>query len=110
MNMEISDKPLKNPIAAVWSATVVAVFVAAITIAGEFLPALKDWLKVTFSHHWIGKSVLSAALFVALYGLFYSMLPDQKAGRLVAALRVLSWVTILAALSIYGFFTYETFK
>ncbi len=45
-------------------ATILAVLlVALLTIIGEEYAPLKNWLKNTFSHHWLGKSELSIALF-----------------------------------------------
>ena len=60
------------------SAALVAVFVVGITIYGELYTPLKDWLKVNFSHHWVGKSVLSAILFLALFISFLFKTPNGK--------------------------------
>ncbi len=84
-----------------------ALFAAAITVIAELAPPVKDWLKTTFSHHWVGKSILAAGIFVVLLFAF-ALLPiradEQKLRR---GLTALAWVTIFAALVITGFFVYE---
>lgn len=39
------------------------VFIAVVTPVADLLPALKNALKETFGHHWVGKSILAALLF-----------------------------------------------
>ncbi len=48
------------------AATVTGVMLAVLIIAAEEAPALKNWLKATFYHHWLGKGALALGLFVVV--------------------------------------------
>jgi len=87
------------------AATVTVVFIAAITIVGELYPPLKDWLKATFFHHWLGKGALAAMLFIAT-GTALSLSP-QRETEIAGAIRILAWVSIASGLLILWFFMYE---
>ena len=92
----------------VTSSVVAILFVAAATIGGELYTPLKDWLAQTFSHHWIGKGVLS---FFVLFG-GGALLPPfspNHSGALRAGLWVLTAMTVLAGAAIVGFYLYEAF-
>ncbi|HEY4475672.1 MAG TPA: hypothetical protein VJB92_03050 [Candidatus Paceibacterota bacterium] len=101
------DKKIRISSAAVLSSIIVIVFITAITIIADLNPALKDWLKNTFSHHWIGKGILSVVIFAVLTFLF-SILPakDSDAG-LAKKLSGLFWISVLGTLAIFGFYFYE---
>lgn len=90
------------------SAIVTAIFIAVITIAGELAPPLKDWLKQSFYHHWLGKSALAGILFFAL-GILFSFISPRGNAALSASVRALTWTSILSALVIFGFFIAEAF-
>ncbi|HEY4513762.1 MAG TPA: hypothetical protein VJH69_00350 [Candidatus Paceibacterota bacterium] len=90
------------------SGIVTAIFIAAITIGGELAPAFKDWLKLTFYHHWLGKGALSIILFIAL-GIALSFVSTDRDSALASSARALTWVSILSALVILGFFSAEAF-
>jgi hypothetical protein len=90
------------------SAALAVVFIAAVTIFAELYAPLKDWLKNTFTHHWVGKGVLSFAGFYVL-GFLFSFTVGSKEESTVSLLYVLTLLTVLAALSIIGFYLYETF-
>lgn len=83
------------------------VFITAITIAADLYPPLKDWLKNVFTHHWIGKGILSVVVFAA-FGVLRFILPveadEEKIGK---ALKILFWLLILGILAILGFFVWE---
>ena len=42
-----------------------------LTIFGELNQGFKSWLTGTFSHHWIGKSVISVIVFMVSVPIFY---------------------------------------
>ena len=44
-----------------------SVVVAVLTIGGEEWAPLKNALKSAFTHHWLGKSVISAAVFGVIF-------------------------------------------
>ena len=90
------------------SGIVTAIFIAAITIEGELAPAFKDWLKTTFYHHWLGKGALAVILFFVL-GILLSFIAPRSDSALASSARALTWVSILSALVILGFFTAEAF-
>lgn len=87
------------------AAAITAVFVAAITIFGELYAPLKNWLKVVFSHHWIGKGVLSAALFTASFLVILLKKPGDKS--LKNSLKTAFWLSIISPLAILIFYCYE---
>src|SRR3989344_9524081 len=103
----MKNKKLKIVESAAISASIVIVFITAITIIADLNPALKDWLKNSFSHHWIGKGILSVVIFAVLTFLF-SILPakDSDAG-LAKKLSGLFWISVLGTLAIFGFYFYE---
>ena len=91
----------------IFSAIALVIYIATITIAADLLPALKESLKNTFSHHWIGKSLTSAALFVGL-SLVLLLIPFKtNPQRITRLLWILIALTILSTLVILGFFSLE---
>lgn len=47
-----------------YAATIASLwFVTVVTIVGELVPALNDFVGGVFSHHWLGKSVLTLVVF-----------------------------------------------
>jgi hypothetical protein len=86
------------------SAIVTIIFVALITIFSELSPPLKDWLKATFIHHWIGKGIISIGIF-SIFGLLGIALPHKANANFW--LKVLSVITILGFLAILGFYMYH---
>lgn len=103
------DKKLRAVSAFTFSAIITAVFIVALTIAGELYKPLKDLLKEQHHHHWVGKGIWSAILFFAISIGYYGMasaVTEHSTARLV---RVLSWMFVLATFVLFGFFTYEFF-
>lgn len=90
------------------SATVTAIFIAVITIAGELAPPLKDWLKLIFFHHWLGKSALAGILFFTL-GILFSFISPRNNAALSASVHAFTWTSVLSALVIFAFFIAEAF-
>lgn len=91
-------------------ATIAVVFLVFLTILAELQVPLKDWLKTTFSHHWIGKGVLTAALFIVAGFLLSSRRrnsDEEEASRWIV---VLAWTVILGTVVLYFFFLYETLR
>lgn len=88
-----------------YAAAITAVFIAAITIFGELYAPLKDWLKTAFSHHWIGKGVLSAALFVVLSIIF--LFKTRSDNSLLRSAKTAFWFSIASSLAILIFYCYE---
>lgn len=99
----------KFTIAAAWSASITVLFITFLTVLGDIQAPVKDWLTTTFSHHWLGKSILAVlvfALFSVLFSLFIKR-TDNKA--LHAAITVLITASVFGALVLTGFPLWETF-
>ena len=84
-------------------------YIPAITVAGELIKPLKDFLKNVFWHHWLGKSVILIAVFI-IASLLFGKIKDEN---VLSDEKYFSWITRLAflgALAIFVFFTYEYLK
>lgn len=56
--------PLTTWVRSVAIATIAtSILLFLVIITAEEIPELKDWLKQTFYHHWVGKGVLLIGLF-----------------------------------------------
>lgn len=91
----------------VLSAFIAVVIIVLLTIGGELNPALKNWLTITFSHHWIGKGVLS------IFGFFFSALIFYFLRLKNVSLTLLVWLLVifanLSVAVVVLFFLVETF-
>ena len=103
MNNDIQK--IKIVTSAFLAAAIVTVFVVIITIFAELYMPLKDWLKINFSHHWIGKGVLSAVLFIALFIALMFKNPYDKS--LTGSVKIAFWLAIVSAAAIFIFYFYE---
>ena len=81
---------------------VLAVMLAVLIISAEEVPALKDWLKATFSHHWLGKGALALILFAAMS--FALRFVKSDTPKLSTVVLVETIVVVASTLSIVGFF------
>ncbi|OGG76264.1 hypothetical protein A2950_01460 [Candidatus Kaiserbacteria bacterium RIFCSPLOWO2_01_FULL_55_19] len=89
-------------------ATIVTVLLlAALIVGAEEIPALKDWLKVTFYHHWLGKGVLALGTF-AFFSIIFRLKRDTP--RLSAFIIAEAVAVILSVCMIAGFFLLHTLK
>jgi len=106
-NMENDNTKLKIIYAATLGTIAVVVFIVAITIGADLYLPLKDWLKNVFSHHWVGKSVLSAIIFgvIAFLTMIFSGQASEE--KINKALKILIWLVILGSPAIIGFFIWE---
>ncbi len=107
----MDDKKINFIKSIINSAIVTVVFIAVITIAADLFIPLKDWLKAAFTHHWIGKSILSLSIFIVLFFIFY-FIPSkstQTTEKLDKSLNNLYWSSIVSSLIIFVFFIWEAF-
>ncbi len=84
------------------------IMLAILIITAEEVPALKNWLKATFYHHWLGKGALSLGLFAFLsivLGFIKSEKPPLSKIIFLEAIFV-----ILSVLAIAGFFLLHLLK
>ncbi len=86
------------------------IFIVLIVMIADLIPDLKNWLMNTFFHHWVGKSVLSLAIFAAMSFVFY-IFPCVQSGieKTKKLLSCLFWVSICSAIAIFLFFVWEAF-
>lgn len=103
---------IKAASAAVISACSTVVFVVVTTIAGELFPSFKAWLAATFSHHWLGKSILAIIFFLLIWVLAYFAKKDENENEvsLVRWINLLSGLVVVCALVLFGFFAFEALK
>lgn len=96
-------------IATSYAAIVSVLWVSASTIIGELNAPFKNWLKTSFTHHWIGKGVIAVVLFAALSVLVVFIARKNQKLNIQPALTLLVVVTVLGTLAITGFYFYEDF-
>ena len=59
------------PSSVILSAILTIVVIVLLTVCGELDAGFKGWLTQTFSHHWIGKSIISVLVFLVSMPVFY---------------------------------------
>ena len=106
---EVMDRKLKLAESIILSTIAVVIFIPIITIAAELTAPLQEWLKNTFYHHWVGKSLISAIMFVGLCVLTFVVPYKTGLERINRLLFILVTLVLLGTLAIFGFFSYETF-
>ncbi len=90
------------------SAIVAIMFIVFATIFGELYKPFKDWLKEVFTHHWLGKGIISIAIFY-IFG-FLGYFTASGSEKVLARMLVIVFLTaLIGALGITGFFLYEYF-
>lgn len=103
------EKKLKIINSFIAGATAAIIFITAITIFAELEPFIKNWLKNTFWHHWLGKSISSIIVFVLIF-LVSLIIPSQPSEeKTVKNLWRIFWAAGLGTTLVFGFFIYKTF-
>lgn len=82
-------------------------FVVVITMAAEFSPGLKNWLKSLTGHHWVSKSWLTIAVFILMFCVYYFMSGDASENKIQKRLMRLNVSIILGVLLILGFYLWH---
>ena len=89
------------------SAILTFVIIVLLTVCGELDAGFKGWLTQTFSHHWIGKSIISVLVFLVSIPVFY-VLKLKK-----ISIPALVWLLVTVANLSFGvllaFFFFETY-
>mgnify|MGYP001607765840 CR=1 FL=1 len=85
-----------------------SLMLAVLIVVAEEIPDLKNWLKATFYHHWLGKSALAISLFIVT-SLVLTLIKRDKP-QLSTIILVETIAVILAVLTIAGFFLLHTLK
>ena len=88
------------------SGIITIVSIAVLTIIAELNEGIKNLLKNTFYHHWIGKGVVAIVLFI----IFAHIIKINTKKDINSLINQLIILTILSGLAIIIFFTWHTFK
>ena len=88
---------------------VTAVMLAVIIVAAEEIPALKDWLKATFTHHWLGKGALAIAV-VVVVTIAARLQGKTDPSRLASVIFAEAIVAALSVFAIAGYFLLHLLK
>ena len=89
------------------AAIATSVMLAALIVVAEEIPALKDWLKQTFYHHWLGKGVLALGLFTVVS---LALRSKRDTPRLSTIILIEGIAVTLSVSIIAGFFLLHTLK
>ena len=104
----MTPPPLAAWVRSVAIATAVTVLMlAALIIGAEEVPALKDWLKGTFYHHWPGKGALALGVFTIVS---VTLRLRNGASRLSTIITIEAVAVILSVCAIAGFFLLHALK
>ena len=94
----MTNKKLKFLNALISSVTITIIFITTITVAADLYLPIKDWLKNIFSHHWIGKGVLSLVIFPVLTLTLTLISQKTDESKLTSKLSHLFWTSCLSSL------------
>jgi hypothetical protein len=94
-------------------ASAAVIFVVIITIAGELYKidgkqVIKEVLKAWHGHHWVGKGIWAAGIFLIASGIS-AVFNRRKIEEHLSAFSVsmLTFSLVLGTIILYGFFTFE---
>ncbi|MGB9659177.1 MAG: hypothetical protein ACPLY9_01440 [Nitrososphaerales archaeon] len=85
--------------------TVAILFTSLLVVVKETTPSVLQWLRTTFSHHWIGHGILTLLVFALSMLITYPLVKSRIS--LEKSLWVLTSVTIIGVLIVLGFFIIE---
>jgi len=91
------------------AAMVTSVMLAVIIVSAEEIPALKDWLKATFTHHWLGKGAIAIAVFI-IVTIAARLQGKTDASKLPAIIFAETVVAALSVAAIAGYFLLHLLK
>jgi|SRR3989344_2287846 len=100
----VEKKPILSPI--ILSAILTIVAIVLLTVCGELDAGFKGWFTQTFSHHWIGKSIISTLVFLLSVPVFYVL--NLKKISSVSLVWLLVAVTNLSFGVLLAFFFIES--
>ena len=91
------------------AAMVASVMLAVIIVSAEEIPTLKNWLKATFTHHWLGKGALAIAVFI-IVTIVARMQGKTDASKLAGIIFAEAVVAALSCAAIAGYFLLHLLK
>lgn len=104
----MNNSPLARWVFSVAIATILtSIMLSVLIVSAEELPALKNWLKATFYHHWLGKGALALGLF-AVASLAVRLKRDTP--RLSTIIKAEAIAAIVSGCVIAGFFLLHLLK
>ena len=88
------------------AATLSVILVVVLTVVGELYAPLKNFLKDSMYHHWVGKGVWSVILFVLATSILYPIFKRRpvSAGLFIGLLNI---ALIVGSVILFVFFVYE---
>ncbi|MBI5457170.1 hypothetical protein HY971_00400 [Candidatus Kaiserbacteria bacterium] len=89
------------------AAIVAGLMLAVLIVAAEEIPTLKNWLKATFYHHWLGKGALALGLFAIVS---VALSKQRSATRLSTVIFYEAVAVCVSVGIITGFFLLHTLK
>lgn len=102
------EKKLRIVSSCITSAEISIVFVTVITIVAETYLPLKNWLAATFTHHWLGKGIVLAAIFSLIaVGLILISKKQVSVLSLSRQLQRLNALTIISSFLLTAYFIYH---
>jgi uncharacterized membrane-anchored protein len=101
------DKKIQILKVSLISSIFVIVFIVFATILSEVYKPFKNLLVDIFSHHWIGKSILSVLIFLFIWFLSFRFIKGTEPKDLEICLRRFIYIIILGFFSILLFFVWH---
>ena len=80
---------------------VAILFTSILVVVKEENPGVKDWLKATFSHHWIGHGILTLAVFALSSLIAYPFGKGMNAEKSTWTVLLVTVIGILIILVFY---------
>jgi len=99
----LGEPLLKATMLAAASSVILVVF---LTVVGELYSPLKDFLKESLYHHWVGKGVWSVVLFAVITLATYPIFKKRNVTT-KTSLVLLNTALIAGTLILFLFFVYE---
>lgn len=89
------------------SASLAILFITGFTLVDEKTPAVRAWLTATFTHHWVGKSVLGLLVFLVAWVILRALPVQAEERQVVVYAKLLTLVTIFSTAALVVFFAIE---
>lgn len=91
------------------SASLTMVGLTVLTILAELQAPLKAWLTSTFTHHWLGKSILALAFFLLTWLICLVLPMKREEAQIPKYVNLLTGTSVVCALALVGFFIWHAY-
>lgn len=96
---------------AAYTGTIVnVIMISLMTIVAELNKGFKTWLATTFSHHWIGKGIISVIVFIIISLLFTPVLKGKEIKSLTRLTVITVVIIFIGFLAIGGYYFLHYFS